>query len=159
MFVFQTFYDLTDGEIQLIPWKYIPADERKGFVPAYEFSIAPANNAGLVMGKIVLRVGDNENTLYGGHIGYLVKSKFRGNSYAARACLLIRKVAAAHGMKTLIISCNPNNIPSRRTCEKAGARLRDIIEVPPHHDLYQRGERETCIYEMDVQPIGEVGTV
>ncbi|MCP8968448.1 GNAT family N-acetyltransferase [Ectobacillus ponti] len=158
MFVFQTFYNLTDGEIQLVPLKYIPADYEKGFVPAYEFGIAPANNAGLMMGKIQLRVGDNENTFYGGHVGYMVRDVFRGNNYAAKACLLVRKVAAAHDMEKLIISCNPNNMPSKRTCEKTGARLRDIVEVPPHHDLYQRGERETCIYELDVPSTGKEGT-
>jgi tagatose 1,6-diphosphate aldolase len=53
-------------------------------------------------------------------------------------------------MKKVIISCNPNNIPSRRTCEKVGASLKNIVDLPTDNDLYQRGERQTCIYEWEI---------
>ena len=50
-------------------------------------------------------------------------------------------------MNKLIITCNPENYPSRKTCEKAGLKLKDIVELPPYNDLYLDGERQECIYE------------
>ena len=150
MFKFNKFDNLTDGEIQLIPLEYLQEDFKKGFVPAYMFGIVSVTNKENFLGKIVLRVGDNEKTFYGGHIGYKVEEELRGRNYASKACVLVREVALSHGMKKLIISCNPNNIPSRRTCEKVGARLKNIVDLPKDNDLYQRGERQTCIYEWEI---------
>jgi predicted acetyltransferase len=150
MFKFIKFDNLTDGEIQLIPLEYLQADFKKGFVPAYMFGIVSVTNKENILGKIVLRVGDNEKTFYGGHIGYKVEDESRGRNYASKACFLVREVALSHGMKKLIISCNPNNIPSRRTCEKVGACLKNIVDLPTDNDLYQRGERQTCIYEWEI---------
>lgn len=56
-------------------------------------------------------------------------------------------VAIAHGMDKIIITCNPDNIASRRTCEKAGLVLNEIVKLPEHNDMYQEGERHKCIYE------------
>ncbi|UPM53850.1 GNAT family N-acetyltransferase [Gottfriedia acidiceleris] len=130
MFNFIKFDNLTDGEIQLLPLEYLQADVKKGFVPAYMFGIVSVTNKEKILGEIVLRVGDNEKTFYGGQIGYKVEEESRGRNYASKACLLVREVAVSHDMKKLIISCNPNNIPSRRTCEKVGASLKDIIDLP-----------------------------
>ncbi|MED0963843.1 GNAT family N-acetyltransferase [Bacillus paramycoides] len=150
MFSFKTFDNLTDGEIQLILMEHSQADDTKGYVPAYIFGIVTPSNMTNIMGKVVLRVGNNENTFYGGHIGYKVEKKFRGYNFASKACLLIREVALAHDMKKLLITCNPDNIPSRKTCEKIDAQLREIVDLPPNHDLYERGERQCCIYEWEL---------
>jgi tagatose 1,6-diphosphate aldolase len=56
-------------------------------------------------------------------------------------------VAQAHEMEKLIITCNPDNIASRKTCEYVGANLLEIVDVPEYNDMYQRGEKEKCIYE------------
>lgn len=50
-------------------------------------------------------------------------------------------------MDRLIITCNPDNSPSRITCEKAGLKLKEIIDLPPHNEMYQGGEKQKCIYE------------
>jgi len=50
-------------------------------------------------------------------------------------------------MDKLIITCNPDNFPSRMTCEKVGLKLREIKDLPPHNPMYQDGEKQKCIYE------------
>lgn len=50
-------------------------------------------------------------------------------------------------MENIIITCNPDNIPSKKTCEYVGAKLNAIVDLPPHNDMYIEGERQKCIYE------------
>jgi predicted acetyltransferase len=83
---------------------------------------------------------------YGGQIGYGVHESFRGNHYAAKACLLLKSVAKQYGMDVLWITCNPDNWPSRKTCESIGATLVEIVNVPENNDMYQRGEKQKCRY-------------
>ncbi len=146
MFEFMDYDYLTDGEIDLKIIEKIPANEEKGYVPAYKYKITLHNQEESI-GAIDIRIGYTQSLYYGGQIGYRIEEHYRGNSYATKACKLIKEVAIAHGMKQLSITCNPENLPSRRTCEKAGLQLKEIVDIPPHHDLYQRGERQTCIYQ------------
>lgn len=60
---------------------------------------------------------------------------------------IIKDVAIAHGMKKLIITCNPDNYPSRKTCEKIGLKLKEIVDLPTYNEMYISGERQKCIYE------------
>ncbi|MEE8418514.1 MAG: hypothetical protein V3S02_00210, partial [Dehalococcoidales bacterium] len=70
--------------------------------------------------------------------------------YAARACNLIKQVALDHGLKTLWITCNPDNVPSRRTCEILGCELVEIEDLPEETDLYRDGDRQKCRYRWDL---------
>lgn len=144
MFEFLGFDCLTDGEITLLLSEKAPADEDMGYVPSYKYTMIIN---GFPAGKCDIRIGDNDNTWYGGHIGYEVFPAFRGHHYAARACRLLSRVAAAHGMKRVYISCNPDNIPSRKTAESIGAKLIASVDLPPTQEMYLLGERKKCIYE------------
>jgi tagatose 1,6-diphosphate aldolase len=53
-------------------------------------------------------------------------------------------------MKALWITCNPDNHASRRTCERLGARLVEIVPVPKTDPLYARGETEKCRYRIEL---------
>jgi hypothetical protein len=44
------------------------------------------------------------------------------------------------------ITCNPDNWPSRKTCEWIGATLVEIVDLPPENDQYKEGERQKCRY-------------
>jgi len=46
-----------------------------------------------------------------------------------------------------IVPFIPENTPSRRTCEKIGAKLLEIVDLPVHNQMYLEGERRKCIYE------------
>ncbi|MBS5939724.1 GNAT family N-acetyltransferase [Clostridium sp.] len=150
MFYFKDFDLLTDDDIDLKIEKKVPANEEKGRVPSYKYRIT-LHNMEDTIGAIDIRIGHNENTYYGGNIGYTINEEYRGNSYASKACKIIREVAIVHGMEKLIITCNPDNFPSRRTCEKSGLKLREIVDLPIYNQMYVAGERQKCIYEWDLK--------
>ena len=100
-------------------------------------------------GRVTLRIGNGLNiSRYFGNLGYVVFPPHRGRHLAERAVRLILPLAAEHGMQSLWITTNPTNEPSRRTCERLGATLVDIVDLPPHHPLYARGERQKCRYRL-----------
>jgi len=147
MFEFKDFDYLTDGEIDLKIEDKTPSNDEKGYVPAYKYRITLYNSNDSI-GAIDIRIGYNENLQYGGHIGYGIEESYRGNNYASKACKIIKQVAIAHGMDRLIITCNPDNFPSRKTCEKAGFKLKEIVDLPQHNEMYRKGELKKCIYEL-----------
>jgi predicted acetyltransferase len=129
-------------------------DAEKGLVPAYHFwmrlgagSDAPVR----IAGGINLRVGWTKNLeLYLGHMGYNVYPPARGRHYAARAVRLLLPLARRHGLSPVWVTCNPDNVASRRTCEWAGGVLVDTVPLPVEHFLYARGERAKCRYRFEV---------
>lgn len=146
MFTFKNMDYLTDGEIDLIIQKKICLNYKIGCIPTYKYKIT-MHGSNTKIGNIDIRIYDNENVCYFGNIGYKIYENFRGNNYAAKSCKIIKKVALAHGMHTLIITCNSNNIPSRKTCEKIGAKLIKIITFPPNNKILKDGERQRYVYE------------
>jgi tagatose 1,6-diphosphate aldolase len=89
--------------------------------------------------------------MYAGHIGYGINERYRSNRYAAKACNLIKPVAIDHGFKTLWITCNPDNHPSRRTCEILGCELVEIVDLPVDTAMYRQGDRQKCRYRWDLE--------
>ena len=149
-FKFNDYETFTDGEIEVVVREARPADERRGYVPSYEFDVRLPGNSGSI-GRVSLRIGNTRRLLmYSGHIGYGISEKHRGHHYAAKACDLIKKVALDHGFKTLWITCNPDNYPSRRTCEVLGCELVEIVDLPEDTDMYQNGDRQKCRYRWDL---------
>ena len=136
---------LKDEEISLVLEKTAAANPERGWVPAYYFAIC--NKDGVKIGECDLRVGHNENTYYGGNIGYSINEEYRGHHYAGKACLLLFELAKLHNLDYLIISCNPDNVASRKTCEYAGGKLSEIAELPEGNDMRSNGETEKCIYK------------
>ena len=123
----------------------LEASVQKGLVPAYCFEIAPHGEYQTV-GRIDLRLGYTEKTYYGGNIGYGLQEAFRGRGYAAEACRMLVPLIRRHGMQRVVITCRPDNLPSRGTCENIGAKLVRQLELPKHTELYEKGDREICIY-------------
>jgi len=146
MFEFKDFDYLSDGKIDLIIDKKVFGDDIKGYVPTYKYKIT-LHESSYKIGTISIRIGNNENTELGGHIGYGINEEFRGNSFASKACKIIMQVALAHGLNRLVITCNPNNYASRKTCENIGANLNKTIDLPIDSDLYKKGEMQSCKYE------------
>jgi len=127
-----------------------PAVPEKGYVPAYVFSMH-LDGVEESVGDINIRIGETESLeLYGGHIGYGVNEDFRGQNLAARSCRLLFNLARQHGLTTLWITCDPENIPSVRTCEKAGGIFVNTIDIPEDHEMYQSGKRQVNRYRFDL---------
>ncbi|WEG12142.1 GNAT family N-acetyltransferase [Pullulanibacillus sp. KACC 23026] len=133
-------------EIDLLIDNYMPGDLEKGWVPAYRYHIVIAGT-NQIIGKIDLRIGEQESLYYGGHIGYSVDEEYRGHRYAGKACRLLKPIALKHGKNRLYITCNPTNLASRKTIERVGGKFIETVDLPPYNDMYQRGEREISIFE------------
>ncbi|MBZ9687099.1 GNAT family N-acetyltransferase [Clostridium estertheticum] len=78
-------------------------------------------------------------------MGYGIDEAYRGKSYASKTCRIIKQVAISHGMDKVIITCDPDNWASRRTCEE-GLKLKEIANLPPHNVMYLEDERQKCIF-------------
>lgn len=140
---------LQSSEIKLNLEKTAPGDPEKGLVPAYHFAICDPE--GTKMGVCDLRIGHNEKLYYGGNIGYRVEPPYRGHRYAAKACRLLFELARRHDLGYVLITCNPDNLPSRRTCELLGGRLLEIAALPEDNDMrIESGETEKCIFRFDL---------
>lgn len=146
MFRFKKFGRLTDGELSLVIDEYLHGRRAMEAVPAYKFKII-RNKDQQWVGDIDVRIGITENLyLFGGQIGYGIHPQYRGNGYAGKSCLIIRQVALSHGVDELWITCNPENIASRKTCVAIGAKHVDTVDIPPTNELYARGDRKKCRY-------------
>lgn len=148
-FAFLDVENLTDGEITLELMGAYPADIARRFVPYYAFAIV-RDDTGERVGNISLRIGDDETLYLAGHIGYIVHARHRGNRYAAKACNILFSLAKRHGMHALLITCDPDNGPSRRTCEIVGGKLLEIADVPEGSPLYLEGSRQKCVFQVSL---------
>ena len=124
-------------------------------VPAYHFWMVATPGVGdppvRIAGGIGLRIGTTpEIELYSGNIGYHVYPPARGRHFAERACRLLLPLARRHGMERLWITCNPDNTASRRTCERLGAALIEIVTIPRDHPFRMRGETAKCRYLVEL---------
>jgi tagatose 1,6-diphosphate aldolase len=146
--------------LRAAPWGHEPADSSTSRTPQYHFWMLIRNDTAppgpdlppvRIAGGIGLRIGKtHEIEMYYGHFGYHVYPPARGRHYAERSCRLLFPLARQHGMTRIWITCNPDNTPSRRTCERLGATLTSIVAVPEHDPLFARGDREKCRYRIDL---------
>lgn len=137
---------LRDGdlELQLVDFAVHPYHA----VPTYYFCMVNTAS-GVAMGRINLRTASNPHIeLYGGHIGYDVDPEHRGHRYAARAVRLLVPLARKVGLDPLWITCDPENIASRRTLEIAEAEFVEIVDVPAACAIYKSGHPRKCRYRI-----------
>ncbi len=140
---------LIDGELELVLETFQLGDESRGTVPSYRFRMTHTISH-VAMGNISLRLGNQPGiVLYAGHIGYGVDETFRGHRYAARSVALLLPHARQHGISPVWITCNPENMASRRSCELAGGVFVEIVDLPPENPMYKIGERRKCRYRFD----------
>jgi RimJ/RimL family protein N-acetyltransferase len=104
-----------------------------------------------IAGSISLRIGHNLNLdRYLGHVGYHVLPPARGHHFAERAARLLLPIARAHGHRHLWITCNPDNLASRRTCQRLGAHFIDTVPIPKDNPLHSQGDRQKSRYRLDL---------
>lgn len=143
-------HQMPDPELGLVPsyhfWMYLPEDDT---VPAGVR--LPGAAGGSIVGGVSLRIGNtSEIEMYYGHFGYHVYPPWRGHHYAERAVRLLLPLAQQHQLHTIWITCNPDNLSSRRTCERLGGELIETVRVPWGHPLWRRGERTKCRFRYEI---------
>lgn len=140
---------LVSDELKLELDSTAKADPVRGWVPAYYFKICLPD--GTMIGRCDLRIGHNRNLWYGGNIGYGVFPDYRGHHYAEKACRLLFELAGKHDLGYLIITCRPDNLPSRRTCERLGGELMTIAELPEDNNMRRDdGYSHVCVFRYEL---------
>jgi len=151
-FIYRKGHRFVGTEVDVIIDRLAGAQPDRMWLPAYICRIVKTGQDDRV-GAISVRLGYTEEIVkYGGHIGYGIDLAHRGRRYALKACQLVREIFIAHGMDVVWITCNPDNWASRRTCERLGCQLVDIVDLPKHIDMYQDGERQKCRYRWIIYP-------
>ncbi|MFC4784353.1 GNAT family N-acetyltransferase [Nocardioides sp. MAHUQ-72] len=84
-------------------------------------------DAGEMIGFLALRHRLNDYLLeQGGHIGYSVRPARRREGHASRALALAVSRAAELGLDRVLVTCDDDNLGSRRTIENGGGELEDV---------------------------------
>jgi predicted acetyltransferase len=142
--------ELRDVDLTLVMTGYAMHQWNK--VPTYFFRMVDAKS-GDELGHINLRVGSTTHVeRYGGHIGFDVTPAHRGHRYAARSVRLLLPLARRLGLDPLWITCDPDNIASRRSCELAGAEFVEIVDVPADCCIFQSGHPRKYRYALSTAP-------
>jgi predicted acetyltransferase len=117
-------------------------------VPTYFFRVShiPSGNE---VGRVNLRASmDPHIRFHAGHVGYEIHHNSRGHRYASRALTLLKPLARQLGMDPISITCDPDNIPSRRSCEIAGATLVHVLDLPEDCVIHRNGHPRKCLYHL-----------
>lgn len=139
---------LSDGEIRICVMRIRGYAPGYGRLFSYQFAIIRCAD-GQPLGEISLILGMNQKLYYAGNIGYNILPRHRGHRYARKACKLVLRFAARHGMGSVLITCNPDNTASLRTIQGLnGASFVETVPVPQDHPLRQRGDVEKCVFSV-----------
>ncbi len=142
----------TDGQLSLVLVSFETPAASMWHLATYRFEICRATG-GQRLGHLNLRVEQGEQlTRYVGQVGYGVDLLHRGHHVAERACRLVLPLAVACGMDPLWITCGPDNPASRRTLERLGAELVEVVDVPDDYPMPPDAVRQKCRYRLRVAP-------
>jgi predicted acetyltransferase len=107
------------------------------------------SSTGEYVGDINLRLDSSQAIIrYAGHIGYEVFAEHRGHRYAAKAVRLMIPIAREHGIDPLWITCDPENVASRRTLELAGAEYIETVSILYNNAIFLAGQSRKRRYRL-----------
>ena len=135
----------SDGIIDLSASSRDETDEKCGSVDCYAFDIHPAGSRRYA-GYISIRLGESPELYYLGHVGYRVEEMYRGDHFALRACRLLEPFLAGMRIRSLVITNDPDNLASRKTCEALGCILERTTPVPQAYRYIVSGSTAKCRY-------------
>jgi predicted acetyltransferase len=112
---------------RLVAWTLSLSDPEAprppGYVPCTERWLTVDDE---YAGRITLRHRLTEPLLtWGGHIGYSVRPSARRRGHASHALALMLPIAADLGIEQVLVTCDTDNEPSRRTIERNGGVYED----------------------------------
>ena len=134
---------LQDGQIEL---RLDRVKKRALFFPiVYQYDIY-LYNSNTQVGRCDYRLLNNIENYYAGNIGYMIYQSYRGNHYSYKAALLLLKIAKDFHIKSLYITCSPENVASRKTILQLNGNFIEKTSVPKGHFLRSQGEDIKEIY-------------
>jgi predicted acetyltransferase len=100
---------------------------KPGIVPGSDFWLIDDNE---FIGRFSLRYELNENLLrVGGHIGYEIRPSKRRQGYGTEILRLGLEKARELGLHRVLVTCDENNIGSKKIIEHNGGKLENAIEI------------------------------
>ena len=151
MFDWKEFSDLANDEIRLVPKSRDEPDLEKGHPPRYGFSIIHIkDNTDIGVVHLGIYPEGSRRQYLTGDMSYGVDRHYKGHYYAAQACMLMKKVALAHGLRRLFIGSVYDNIASRKTILKLGARPITREDVPDEAVLAELKEKGIDMFVWDL---------
>lgn len=98
----------------------------QGYVPSTEWWLINSNSD--ILGTVRLRheLG-KRNFEEGGHIGYDISPKYRRKGYGKVILKLVLEKAKELGLEKVLVTCDFDNIGSKRIIESNGGKLENII--------------------------------
>lgn len=98
----------------------------QGYVPSTEWWLINSNSD--ILGTVRLRheLG-KRNFEEGGHIGYDISPRYRKKGYGKVILKLVLEKAKELGLKKVLITCDFDNIGSKKIIESNGGKLENII--------------------------------
>ena len=98
----------------------------RGYVPWTELWMSDGDE---YLGRITLRHELTEPLFtWGGHVGYVVRPSARRKGYASQALREMLDVCRGRGVDPVLVTCDVDNVASRRTIEGAGGQYEDTRE-------------------------------
>lgn len=102
------------------------------------------------VGRLTFRIGNDEEFFYDGHIGYEIEEGYRGNHYAYKACKALIPFLKMH-RNHVLITCDPNNIASKKTIERLGVTYKGRYPIPSKlKNSFNKDELEKEVYCWDL---------
>lgn len=99
----------------------------ENFVPATTYWLVDKNE---IVGHVQIRHRLTPGLeRRGGHIGYAIRPSRQKQGYGSEILRLALSKASNFGIQKVLITCDENNIASRKIIEKNGGKLQDEIEV------------------------------
>jgi predicted acetyltransferase len=139
---------LIDGQLELVVVRQRKPGPAKDWVAAYDFEMRMAGSTTRV-GTVSFRAQSHRLLdLYRGQIGYGVDLGYRGRHFAERSVRLLFPFIRRHGFSEIWITCNPDNKASRRTLERLGGTLVEIVKLPETEEMFAKGDRTKCRFRI-----------
>lgn len=103
---------------------------------------------GIEVGRVIMRLGDDHLHSIDGHIGYTIYPEYQGHHYSYDACLLLKEKYLSLGYDHVLITCDPDNLASKKIIERLGASFIDRVTIPDSlRKYYTSDEKEKLIYK------------
>ncbi len=106
-----------------------------------------------VVGRCEYRYEEGEDLYYYGHVGYVIYPPYRGHAFAYQACKkMFAYLYQKKGLHEYIITCNPDNIASKKTILRLNGQYLKTFDIPADHELFALGDYQKECYRIIYQP-------